>query len=122
MPFSFREFLHAKGVDISDKSMVYGPKKALLKKSFSEYMKWGGFPETSLLELELEKTRLLREYMGAMFFRDLVERYSITNIPLLEGLMDKLLSSFSLKFSLTTFYKQYKDKFPFFKGSALKVL
>ncbi|MEW6326701.1 MAG: hypothetical protein AB1487_03790 [Thermodesulfobacteriota bacterium] len=49
----------------------------------------------------MERTRLLKEYLGAMFFRDLVERYSITNIPLLEALLDKLFSSFSLRFSLT---------------------
>ena len=50
-----------------------------------------------------------------MFFRDLVERYGITNIPLLDSLTDKLFSSFSLKFSSTSFYKQYKGRFPFSK-------
>jgi len=50
-----------------------------------------------------------------MYFRDLVERYNITNIHLLENLTDKIFSSFSMKFSLTSFYKQYKDKFPFSK-------
>ncbi|MEW6409541.1 MAG: ATP-binding protein [Nitrospirota bacterium] len=115
LPFSFREYLHAKDIDLSDKGLIYGSKKALVKKYFSEYMKWGGFPEVSFLELEIEKTKLIKEYFSAMYFRDLVERYNITNIPLLENLTDKLFSSFSLKFSLTSFYKQYKDRFPFSK-------
>lgn len=115
MPFSFREYLHAKDIDISDKAFIYGPKKALVKKYFSEYMKWGGFPEVSSLASELEKTKLIKEYFGAMYFRDLVERYNMTNIPLLESLTDKIFSSFSLKFSLTAFYKQYRDRFPFSK-------
>jgi predicted AAA+ superfamily ATPase len=115
LPFSFKEYLYSKNFDMTDKSLIYGPKKALVKKHFSEYMKWGGFPEISFLSSEFEKTKLIKEYLGAMYFRDLVERYNITNIPLLESLTDKLFSSFSLKFSLTSFYKQYKDKFPFSK-------
>ncbi len=78
-------------------------------------MRWGGFPEVCLSISELEKMKLLKEYFGAMFFRDLVERYRITNITLIESLTDKLFSSFSTRFSLTSFYKQYKDRFPFSK-------
>lgn len=115
LPFSFREYLLSKDININDKSLFYGQKKVLIKKHFSEYMKWGGFPEVSFLESELEKRKLIKEYLNAMYFRDLVEKYNITNIPLLEGLKDKLFSSFSLKFSLTSFYNQYKDKFPFSK-------
>lgn len=115
LPFSFREYLRSKGVDVSDNRVPYGQTKTRIKQHFSEFMRWGGFPEVSLVSTELEKTKLLKEYFGAMFFRDLVERYRITNIPLLEGLTDKLLSSFSTRFSLTSFYRQYKDKFPFSK-------
>lgn len=115
LPFSLGEYLRVKGLAINDRTIFYGPGKGFVKKHFSEYLRWGGFPEVSVLESELEKTRLLREYMSAMFFRDLVERYSITNIPLLEALIDRLFSSFSLKFSLTAFYKQYRDRFPFSK-------
>jgi predicted AAA+ superfamily ATPase len=52
-----------------------------------------------------------------MFFKDLLERFNITNIQLLEALKEGLFSSFSSKFSLTAFYKNYKDKFPFSKDS-----
>lgn len=92
-------------------------KKAVVKKLFLDYMQWGGFPEVCFLRSELEKKKLIKEYLGAMFFRDLVERYSMTNISLLDKLTDKLFSSFSLKFSLTSFYKQYTGRFPFSKDS-----
>jgi predicted AAA+ superfamily ATPase len=82
---------------------------------FQNILLGGGFPEVGFLATDLEKTKLIKEYLGAMYFRDLVERYTMTNIPLLESLMDKLFSSFSMKLSLTSFYKQYKDKFPFSK-------
>ncbi|MEA3385932.1 MAG: ATP-binding protein [Thermodesulfobacteriota bacterium] len=114
-PFSFREYLIAKHIDINDKNLVYGPPKALVKKHFFEYIKWGGFPEVSLLKSEFEMRKLLKEYLSAMYFRDLVERYDITNIPLLDRLTDRLFSSFSMKFSLTAFYRQYRGRFPFSK-------
>ena len=116
-PFSFREYLSLKGIDTSEKSFIYGPRKALVKKYFSEYIKWGGFPEVSLLKSNLEKRKVIKEYLEAMFFKDLVERFNITNIHLLKMLTEKLFSSFSLKFSLTAFYKQYKEKFPFSKDT-----
>lgn len=114
LPFSFREYLDARGISVKGED-VYGPKKAVIKKHFYEYMRWGGFPEVSYLRSDLERMKLLREYLSAMFFRDLVERYNITNITLLDALTDRLFSSFSLKFSPSSFYKQYKDKFPFSK-------
>ena len=50
-----------------------------------------------------------------MFFRDLVERRRISNIPLLESLFDRLFSAFGLKFSLNAYYKQYRERIPFSK-------
>jgi len=115
LPFSFREYLSAKHIDINDKKLVYGPQKAIVKKYFAAYMKWGGFPEVSLLKSEFDMKKLLKEYLSSMYFRDLVERYNITNIPLLDSLTDRLFSSFSMKFTLTAFYKQYRGRFPFSK-------
>jgi len=115
MPFSFKEYLVAMNFEIKDKTLLYGKKRPLLKKHFADYMKWGGFPEVALVKTEFEKTRLIKEYLSAMYFRDLVERYNMTNIHLLENLVDKIFSSFSTKISLTAFYKQFKDRFPFSK-------
>lgn len=115
-PFSFREYLLAKNISLSNE-YLYGSKKVIVKRHFSNYMKWGGFPEIVLLESEFEKRKLLDEYMGAMFFKDLVERFDMNNTSLLDTLTDKLFSSFTHKFSLNAFYKQYKDKFSFSKDS-----
>jgi predicted AAA+ superfamily ATPase len=117
-PFSFREFVKAKNIDTNDLDFIYGSKKALVKNCFHEYLKFGAFPEIAFLKSEYEKRKVIKEYLEAMFFKDLVERFSIKNIQLLDVLRDKLFSSFSLKHSLTSFCKQYKDKFPFSKDSA----
>lgn len=114
-PFSFREFITTKGLDINEKGLVYSSKKPLVKKYFLEYLKWGGFPEVTLASSNYEKRKILNEYIGAMYFKDLVERYKIKNINLLETLWEKIFSSFSKKLSLKAFYKQFKDKLPFSK-------
>ena len=120
-PLSFKEYLHIKKIDLKGRTLsLYGNKKYLVKKHFSDYLKWGGFPEIAYLESDFEKTKLLKVYMSAMFFRDIVERYKISNISLLELLIDKLFSSFSTKFSITQIYKQYKDKIPFSKDTLFK--
>ncbi len=117
-PFSFREYARARGWDLKDPELLYGNKKAWLKNALQDYLKWGGFPEVCFLKSEYEKRKVLKEYLEAMFFRDLVERFQIKNIPLLERLQDKLFSSYSLKYSLNSFWRQYKDQLPFSKDSA----
>jgi predicted AAA+ superfamily ATPase len=116
-PFSFREYLALKGIDNEIKNIFYGKKQFIIKKYFSEYLKWGGFPEVCFLESVVEKRKVINEYLEAIFFKDLVERFKINNIYLLDALRDKLFSSFALKLSLSAFYKQYKDKFAFSKDS-----
>ena len=114
-PFSFPEFLQLRMGRLDRNEILYGTGKVETKRLFAEYAKWGGFPETALAADPLDKTKLLKEYLRAMFFRDLVERYGMTNIALFDALADKLFSSFSTRLSLTAFYRQYKDLFPFSK-------
>ena len=114
-PFSFKEFIQLRMGRLDRNEILYGAGKVEAKRLFAEYAKWGGFPETALAADPLDKTKLLKEYLRAMFFRDLVERYGMTNIALFDALSDKLFSSFSTRLSLTAFYRQYKDLFPFSK-------
>ncbi len=114
-PFSFPEFVQLRNGKLDGNELLYGTEKVETKRLFAEYAKWGGFPETALAANPLDKTKLLKEYLRGMFFRDLVERYGMTNIALFDALADKLFSSFSTRLSLTAFYRQYKDLFPFSK-------
>lgn len=112
-PYSFKEYLLAKGVVSA--GLMHGRRKSVLKKHFRDYLRWGGFPEVAELDSDAQKSKLVKEYMSAMYFRDLVEKHGVSNIHLFEALSDRLFSSFALKYSLTSFYKQYQDKFPFSK-------
>ena len=114
-PFSFTEYVKVKDMDLQ--GSIYGRKKALIKNYLLEYLKWGGFPEITFLESDFARTKILKEYLDAMFFRDIVEKFTISNIYLLEVLKENLFSSFSTKFSHVSFLKKYKGKFPFSKDS-----
>ncbi len=116
MPFFFREYLKTKNIAVNNEA-IYGPNKIMVKNHFKNYLRWGGFPEVIFAKNEFEKTKIIKEYLGSIFFKDLVERFKINNVPLLDTLMEGLLSSCSQKFSLTSFYRQYKDKLPFSKDS-----
>ena len=114
--FSFKEYLKAKTIGSSN-DVIYGSKKAILKRHFVEYLKWGGFPEVVFAETEFEKIKILKEYFGSLFFKDLVERFQINNIPLLDLMTHTIFAAFSQKLSLTAFYKQFKTTMPFSKDS-----
>lgn len=117
LPLSFQEFLEMKGHAPTAPDFGYGDQKAMTKREYRDFLKWGGFPEVALLSSDEEKTKVLKDYLEAMFFRDLAERYRITNIPLLDSLLETLFSSAAQKFSLTSFYKKNKSNFPFSKDS-----
>lgn len=117
-PFSFKEFLGIKQTEL--KNSLYGKDKILVNKHLTEYLKYGGFPEVTLAENDFTRQKLLREYMSAMFFKDLVEQFNLKNVTLLETLKESLFSSFGAKFSVSSFYKQFKNKFPFSKTSLFR--
>ena len=56
---------------------------------FNEYIKWGGFPEVAAARNTFEKQKIVKEYLDAIFFKDLVERYEISNLFLLKALKNK---------------------------------
>lgn len=115
-PFSFREFLMARGITLN-KEVLYGKEKIIINRYLLEYLKYGGFPEVVYAQSEFEKQKILNQYLNAMFFKDLIEQFNITNFNLLETLKENLFSNFGSKFSGVAFYKQFKDKFPLSKSS-----
>ena len=103
-PLDFQEFLDFKGLDFENVSQVkYSKEKPTLRRHFNEYLKYGGFPEIVLEEEEKRKSKILREYFSTIVARDLIERYSIEKVNVLESLMKLLVNNFSrlISFSKT---------------------
>ncbi|MCP5046278.1 MAG: ATP-binding protein [bacterium] len=118
-PFSFKEFVNYHGI-VPDEPLFSSDLRFRLLDYFSRYVKWGGFPEVTAAQSEFEKKKIVNEYLDAIFFKDLVERYDISNLTLLKSLKNKIFSTFSTKFSLTAFYNKLKGGFPFSKDLLFK--
>ena len=115
-PFSFREFLKAKGHerDLEDRLLFYSTKVHEIKRLFREYLEFGGFPEVVQEDKENLKMIILKEYLEGIVTRDVLSRYPIKNKVLLENFVNYLFSCFSSPFSFSNAYR-------FFKSYGLKV-
>jgi predicted AAA+ superfamily ATPase len=71
-PFSFKEFVDYKKIDYTK---LTSKNRLLLKKTFDEYFKKGGFPEVRNVS---EKIRIMihQEYYKTILHRDIIERFN----------------------------------------------
>ena len=111
-PFSFREFLSYKGIEI--KGSLSTKNRFLVQKAFMEYWETGGFPEVTGLSRHL-RIKIHQEYLHAILFRDLVERHDISHpkavTDLAHWLLDNSASLYSIN-SLTGYLKSLGHKVP----------
>ena len=108
LPYSFGELSNIHNITLKD--VEYSAKKGNLLKIFEDYMEYGGFPAVVNTKNNLEKTAKLEDYYITIFYRDLIERYTIQDKKALEYLMKYSLSMFSSQFSLTKFEQYLKSQ------------
>ena len=108
LPFSFREFLRARG--FTQRKYLSSKKEAEIKALLGEYLAWGGFPRVVLENEEEIKEKLLTEYLDMIVYKDIVERYNIRNLHVVKLLIRSLMRSFSKEFSVHGFYNSLKSQ------------
>jgi predicted AAA+ superfamily ATPase len=86
----------------SSKSLAY------IKNSLEKYLKNGGFPEIVFLE-PLYANKTLQEYFNVLLYKDLAERYSITNTVALKYFLKRILSSTTKPISINKIYNELKS-------------
>jgi predicted AAA+ superfamily ATPase len=104
-PFSFKEYLRFKNIEVnlnSSKSLSF------IKHSFDEYLISGGFPETIGQEGSMQK-RILSDYVNLIVYKDLIERYGITNTVLLKHLIKYIFVNMATSVSITKLYNDFKS-------------
>jgi predicted AAA+ superfamily ATPase len=104
-PFSFKEYLRFKNITInlnSSKSLSY------IKNSFEEYLVSGGFPETIGEEGSIQK-RILSDYVNLIVYKDIIERYNISNTVLLKHLIKYTFVNIATSISITKLYNDFKS-------------
>ena len=104
-PFSFLEYLNALKVPVSFKTQQ---EKSRMIYHTELYMQQGGFADTLFLD-QPTRVKLLQEYYNVMMFRDIVERYQISNINVLRFFIKKIFAGVTVPFSVNKVYNDLKS-------------
>jgi hypothetical protein len=107
-PFSFREFLRHRGEEPQRPPSYLTPaERSLLERRFREYLVVGGFPEAQTLSPGL-RVELLQGYVDTMLFRDIVERYGVTQVAALRWLTRQCLRNPAGALSVHRLYRDLR--------------
>jgi len=115
LPFSFKEFLLYRNVTVENKN-DYLKNRKTVDKLFSEYVKYGGLPEVFEIATEDAKFSYLRGIVTKVVLDDIVKRFKVDNIDVLERLLNYVLSNIGSVVSCTNIRNRLKDA-----GSDIKV-
>ena len=95
-PFSYQEFLN------------FHQKSSSLD-MFNEYLQYGGMPQTFLLD-ETQRINYLDDLFNSIFYRDIVKRYPIRDIDILERLTEFLFDNIGNVFSASSIAEYFKQE------------
>ncbi len=104
-PLSFSEYLVFNQIK---PDIYYAPTKSKIINSFSNFLRFGGFPETVKFDEEI-RYKTLNEYFNTMLFRDIIERYSIKNPRLLKFYLKKLFAGVGKPISINRIFNDLKS-------------
>jgi predicted AAA+ superfamily ATPase len=105
-PLSFSEFVQVVRPGLNPNSST---DKARLAALFNRFLHEGGFPEIVTQQNEL-KDRILQEYFSVMLLRDLVERYSVSQVAVLKYFCKRVIGASAGEFSVNKIYNELKSQ------------
>jgi hypothetical protein len=91
-PFSFREFLLYRDALVTDRKELLREHDTLLKRFF-EYLHFGGLPEVFDIGTEEAKRSYLNGIISKVILDDIVKRYNVDRIEILERIIGFLFSN-----------------------------
>lgn len=110
-PFSFLEFVSSRMESTNnhfDKKRMTSSQIDFCRKWFLEYLETGGFPESALISSEKARNLFFQNISDSVVFRDVIQRYNLSNSneisrlqQILYGNMSKLISFSKLHQRLT---------------------
>ncbi len=104
-PLSFGEYLSFKEIEAdlySSKSLAH------IQNAQNRFLKDGGFPEIVLLD-EDYRNKILQEYFNVLLYKDLAERYHITNTVALKFFLKRIIASSTKQISINKIYNELKS-------------
>lgn len=108
-PFSFAEFLVSQQVAVTKKPVGKQVQDQLLMQ-LHHYMQQGGFPELTHINGHDNQVATLQEYVNVAIFRDIIERYGITNISVIRYLIKFLLNNAGTSCSINKIFNDLKSQ------------
>jgi predicted AAA+ superfamily ATPase len=107
-PFSFREFLRYRSAEPEGPATrLTSGARSRLENLFREYLVSGGFPEAQPLPRDV-RLPLLQGYVDTVLFRDIVERYGVTQVAALRWLTRQFLKNPGGAFSVHRFHQDLR--------------
>lgn len=104
-PYSFKEFLTAKGIPHSENDILTTKTRGVIKGAFREYMKFGGFPESLLYD---DKRGYVSSIYQKILLGDIAARHGIRNFSALKIMMKKIAESIKDELSYSKLFNILK--------------
>lgn len=104
-PLCFEEYLRFTG---SETEYASTRQKISILDSSRSFMMFGGFPEIVDLD-ETLKIKKLQDYFNTIIYRDLIERYNISNPSVLKFFLKKILSQVTKPLSINKIYNDLRS-------------
>ena len=106
-PLSFKEYCQFKGIPTDshlEKDL------ALLRCTFDSFVHEGGYPEVVLEPSRVMKDKLLQGYFNAMIFRDLIDRYKLSNPERVKYVIKRLMAGMTKPASINAIYNDMRSQ------------
>ena len=107
-PYSFDEYITAENISIN--RSLYGNKtRDQLNQLFQQYLYQGGFPEVIKYSTDIRQ-QTLQDYIEIVLYRDIVERYEISNPSVIKYMILSMIHNVAKPFSLNKFYNDLRSQ------------
>jgi len=104
-PLCLSEYLQFKNIDID----LYHPqKKAKLINYTARFINNGGFPEVINFEDDI-RLRVLQNYFNTMIYRDIIERYKVSDAVMLKYFIKKIYAGIGKQLSINKIYNDLRS-------------
>ena len=106
-PLSFKEYCQFKSIPTDS---YLEQDLARVRMAFDAYIHEGGYPEVVLESSLTMKDKLLQGYFNAMIFRDLTERYNLSNPERIKYLIKRLMAGMTKPSSINAIYNDLRSQ------------
>ena len=106
LPLSLKEYLQFKEISVS---LHNSQKKAQLLTEIKNFILKGGFPEVVNFDDDT-RLRVLQSYFNTMIYRDILERYKISDALILKYFIKKVFASVGKPMSINKIYNDLRSQ------------